>query len=555
MTLTFLGAARTVTGSSYLLEHEGYTLLIDAGMPQGSDKESIGLSLAFKPKDIDAVILTHAHMDHAGRLPLMYKEGYRGRIYATDATKMLSRVMLLDSARIQESDAETRNIELLRLGEEKEEPLYTEDDAIKAISLFRSTPYKKRIKLNDSISFELVDVGHLLGSSSVIVYIKLKSGEERKIVFSGDIGNKNLPMLRDPEYIKSADFVVMESTYGDRNQVSFNETIRDRAERLAEIIDRTFKRGGNLIIPSFAVGRSQEILYLLRLISDKKILDYEIPVYLDSPLSAKATRVYGECIRGDYFDEEAMKMIREGINPILFKSLKVISKSEDSRKLNYIDHGIVIISTSGMCEAGRIRHHLKHNLWRKECTILFVGYQGEGTLGREILDGAERVDIFGDDVSVRAEICRLEGLSGHADQKGLINWIRAFNPAPRHVFVTHGEMNVAEYFASLLNKEYKIAAYAPRLHETFDLINDELPLQDDTSLKNKTSIDLANALSSLEYSKSELSELIKKIKDRSEEIDFQNEDEALKLLSSTRRLTQDIESIRRKWKKDLKAKN
>ena len=477
MRITFLGAARMVTGSSFLLEHNGFSLLIDLGLAQGNDEERTGSELPFSAQDIDAVILTHAHIDHSGRLPLLAKEGYSGPVYATEATYRLSSIMLLDSAHIQESDAFWKSRRSMREGRASVEPLYTAEDAEAALGLFQSVPYCQRIFLRDDISFMMIDAGHLLGSASVKIFYS-EDGEERSIVFSGDIGNTDQPMLRNPEYFDTADYAVMESTYGDRlhekPEGTEKDVLRKRAEELAEITDRTFRRGGNLIIPSFAVGRTQEILYLFRIIMENRILPYEIPVFVDSPLSVRATAVFASCLRDDYFDDEAREMIAKGVNPILFPSLTAVIDSEESKKLNQRKESAVIISSSGMCEAGRIRHHLKHNIWRSDSTILFVGYQAEGTLGREIVDGAESVNLFGEEIMVNAEIAILKGTSGHADKNGLIEWASAFSSKPRGIFVVHGENETAQYFASMISSSLGVKAYAPELGESF-VLGEEFP--------------------------------------------------------------------------------
>ncbi len=553
MELTFFGAARAVTGSAFLLEHDGFSVLVDLGLPQGSDEKEAGDDLPFSPSMVDAVVLTHAHIDHSGRLPLLAKQGYTGPIYSTEATAELSSIMLEDSAHIQESEAEWKTRKRKRHGEPAVEPLYTAEDADAALELFRGVGYGEKVELSPSLWFEMIDAGHLLGSASVRFHCLTAEGD-KTIVFSGDIGNTDQPMIRNPGYFSSADFAVMESTYGDRLHAAENgsehEVLMRRAEKLAEITERTFRRGGNLIIPSFAVGRTQEILYLFRIIMEKKLVPFEIPVFLDSPLSVKATKVFSSCLRSDYFDEEAMAMIRQGINPILFPSLTTITDVNESKALNERKESAVIISSSGMCEAGRIRHHLKHNLWRKESTVLFVGYQAEGTLGRSLVDGTDHVTLFGEQISVNAEIAILEGTSGHADQNGLLRWIRHFDRKPEAVFVVHGEDNTAQYFASKLKNEEKLHAYAPKLYEHFDLLSGEIPLQNDTALRKKTAADLRNAFSVLEARRKGLDGVISRMERASSGIDLADEKKARKLADAIRRLADDVDFLVSKWNGD-----
>ena len=553
MEITFFGAARTVTGSSFLLEHDGFSVLVDLGLPQGSDEKKMGEDLPFSPAAVDAVILTHAHIDHSGRLPLLAKLGYSGPIYSTAATLSLSSIMLEDSAHIQESEAEWKTRKRKRHGEDAVEPLYTGEDAARALELFHAVEYGERVELSPSMWFEMKDAGHLLGSATIRIHC-LTDGGEKSIVFSGDIGNIDQPIIKDPDYFHEADFVVMESTYGDRlhNQVDRDECdiLLERAKKLAAITDDAFKRGGNLIIPSFAVGRTQEILYLFRIIMDKKLLPYEIPVFVDSPLSVKATRIFSSCLREDYFDDEARKMIERGINPILFPSLVTITDVEDSKALNSRKESAVIISSSGMCEAGRIRHHLKHNLWRSESTVLFVGYQAEGTLGRSLVDGTGHVTLFGEQIQVNAEIAVLEGTSGHADQKGLEAWINEFSRKPESVFVVHGEENTAAYFASRLNKLYSLHAYAPCLFSRYDLLHGEIPVQPDTALRKKSAADLRQAFSMLGESRSQLEEVVSRMEKSVSAIDLSDEKKARKLSDAIRRLASDVEFLAKKWNGD-----
>ncbi|HJC55718.1 MAG TPA: MBL fold metallo-hydrolase [Candidatus Gemmiger stercoravium] len=455
MKLTFLGAAHEVTGSCTLVEAAGHRFLVDCGMEQGRDTyENEDLPCA--PGEIEAVLLTHAHIDHSGRLPYLYKNGYRGPIYATDATTDLCDIMLEDSAHIQEQEAEWKNRKAQRSGREPVEPDYTVQDALAVMEQFRPQPYGKPVAVLPGVQATFTDVGHLLGSSSITLRIT-EEGRTETIVFSGDIGNSNQPMLRDPQYLTEADYVVMESTYGNRS----HGPKPDYVGELAAVLQRTFDRGGNVVIPSFAVGRTQEMLYFIRQIkAENRVRGHgNFEVYVDSPLASKSTTIfrenYSEC-----FDQEALDLVRSGQNPLSFPGLRISETKEDSVAINADPSPKVILSASGMCDAGRIRHHLKHNLWREECTILFVGYQAAGSLGRTLLEGADQVKLFGEEVQVNAEIAQMSGMSGHADHDGLLRWLHSFAPKPGYVFVNHGDDEVCAGFAKELEGE-GYAAEAP----------------------------------------------------------------------------------------------
>ena len=455
MKLTFLGAAHEVTGSCTLVEAAGHRFLVDCGMEQGRDTyENEDLPCA--PGEIEAVLLTHAHIDHSGRLPYLYKNGYRGPIYATDATTDLCDIMLEDSAHIQEQEAEWKNRKAQRSGREPVEPDYTVQDALAVMEQFRPQPYSKPVAVLPGVQATFTDVGHLLGSSSITLRIT-EEGRAETIVFSGDIGNSNQPMLRDPQYLTEADYVVMESTYGNRS----HGPKPDYVGELAAVLQRTFDRGGNVVIPSFAVGRTQEMLYFIRQIkAENRVRGHgNFEVYVDSPLASKSTTIfrenYSEC-----FDQEALDLVRSGQNPLSFPGLRISETKEDSVAINADPSPKVILSASGMCDAGRIRHHLKHNLWREECTILFVGYQAAGSLGRTLLEGADQVKLFGEEVQVNAEIAQMSGMSGHADHDGLLRWLHSFAPKPGYVFVNHGDDEVCAGFAKELEGE-GYAAEAP----------------------------------------------------------------------------------------------
>lgn len=466
MKLNFYGADRCVTGSCHGLEINGKKILIDCGLQQGRDEVS-NHEFPFNPADIDYVLVTHAHIDHSGRLPLLVREGFRGRILTTRITADLLEIMLLDSAYIQMQDAEWKNRKAERSGMGHVEPLYTAEDAEAVSQYMTRCEYGQVIDLCEGVEAEFVDAGHLLGSSFIALELT-ENGVKKRIVFSGDIGNVNQPIIRDPVHIHGADYVVMESTYGDRN----HSGVWSYRDNLAAIIDETMAKGGNLIIPSFAVGRTQELLYFIREIKDRREVKSKpnFEVYIDSPLAHRATEIFKGDLHG-YLDDDAMKLVKDGTHMFSFDGLRMTESVEESRDLNTDPTPKVILSASGMCEAGRIRHHLKHNLWRPECTVLFVGYQGEGTLGRTLLEGAESVKLFGEEIAVRAKIINLQGMSSHADRDHLLSWISDFtNPKPQQVFVVHGDREVAPYFAqSLVSKG--IPAHAPQYTETYDLAN------------------------------------------------------------------------------------
>lgn len=468
MKIYFIGADHEVTGSCHCIQACGKNILIDCGMEQGEDIYE-NQELPFNPSEIDYVLLTHAHIDHTGLLPLMYARGFRGEIHTTKATCDLCDIMLRDSAHIQQFEAEWRNRKAKRAGQEEYVPLYEMKDAIGVIEHFIPCEYETILHLCEGIDVRFSDVGHLLGSAS----IELKITEEKvtkTVVFSGDIGNLNQPLIKNPTYLKDADYVIMESTYGDRS----HGVVPDYVGELSRIIQMTFDRGGNLVIPSFAVGRTQEMLYFIRKIKEEHLVHGHdnFDVYVDSPLAVEATNIFSKNM-ASCFDEEAMELVRKGINPITFPGLKVSVTSDDSKLINFDAKPKVIISASGMCEAGRIKHHLKHNLWRSECTVLFVGYQAVGTLGRSILEGASEVKLFGETIEVKAEIMKLDGVSGHADQDGLIRWLQSFDPKPEQVFIVHGEDSVCDLFAKKLTEEYGYNVIAPYSGACYDLITNQ----------------------------------------------------------------------------------
>lgn len=470
MKLVFIGADHEVTGSCHYLECGGKHILVDYGMEQGINVFE-NAPLPVSDALIDYVFLTHAHVDHSGMLPLLYARGFRGRVFMTDASADLCSIMLRDCAHIQMMEAEWKSRKAKRSAEgTAHEPLYTMEDAEGLIKCIVPCHYDREIEVCEGIKIRFTDIGHLLGSSSIEVWLT-EDGNTKKLVFSGDIGNKNQPLLKDPVPTAQADYVVMESTYGDRIH---SKERPDYVHDLAAILKETFDKGGNVVIPSFAVGRTQEILYFLRKIKVERLVKghENFPVYVDSPLAVEATQIFQKN-RMECFDEEAMELVKEGINPISFAGLKLTITSDESKAINFEDTPKVIISASGMCEAGRIRHHLKHNLWRPECTVLFVGYQAMGTLGRSIVEGATEVKLFGESIQVRAQIKQMAGLSGHADKSGLLEWISAFEEKPKKVFVVHGEDSVCNAFVECLKAEYKQRAYAPYSGTEFDLLKNQ----------------------------------------------------------------------------------
>lgn len=468
MKITFLGAAHEVTGSCTLLEVCGKNILVDCGMEQGEDIYE-NCELPILPVQIDAILLTHAHIDHSGKIPAMVAQGYRGPIYATEATRQLCNIMLRDSAHIQEFEAEWRNRKAQRSGGPAYIPQYTIADAIKAIGQFQSCAYQEEIQIFDGVTVCFSDAGHLLGSSSIRISMD-ESGVKKSILFSGDLGNQNRPLIRDPQPPMQADYVVIESTYGDR----VHGPRPDYVIELASIIQNTFDRGGNLVIPSFAVGRTQELLYLIRTIKEQKLIrGHEgFPVYVDSPLAVEATKIYSMGMT-DFYDEETLELLSRGIDPIRFPELRLSITSDDSKLINFDNAPKVILSASGMCEAGRIRHHLKHNLWRENSTILFVGYQAAGTIGRKLQDGASTVRLFGEDIAVHAQIATMQGISGHADRDIMLSWLEQMPAKPKMVFVNHGENEVTDAFAGTIAQRFFVQTVAPYSGDAYDLVTGE----------------------------------------------------------------------------------
>ncbi len=469
MKITFLGAAHEVTGSCTYIEVGDKRGLVDYGMEQGKNLfENEPIPVA--PGELDFVLLTHAHIDHAGLLPLLWKQGFRGYVYTSAATVQLCGIMLRDSANIQMQEADWKSRKAQRSGEPMVEPLYKLEDVDGLMTHMIPCAYNKIVQVNDCVSIRLTDVGHLLGSAAIEVWLH-EAGEERKICFSGDVGNIDQPILRDPEHVHDAQYLVIESTYGDR--VHSHEKV-DFVPALAERIQETLDRGGNVVIPSFAVGRTQEMLYFIREIKEKGLVTGhgDFPVYVDSPLAVEATGIFLQCDT-QFLDDDMQELIRAGVNPIFFPGLELAVSQTESMAINEDHTPKVIISTSGMCDAGRIRHHLKHNLWRPECRILFVGYQAEGTLGRLLIDGLKEVKLFNEEITVAAQIDVLPGVSGHADKLGLLDWLKGFETKPELVFVNHGDPGAADSFVDCLKNELGYNAFAPYSGTRFDLLRGE----------------------------------------------------------------------------------
>ena len=479
MKLQFLGAAQEVTGSKHLLTVGRKKILLDCGLYQGKGMETdhANRDLGFEPSDIDYIILTHAHIDHSGRIPKLYKEGYRNKIYAQKATCDLCSLMLPDSGHIQEMEVEWKNRKRMRKGEKTLPPLYTAEDAARSLELFVPLNYDEIIELSPDIHIRLNDAGHMLGSSIFEIWVK-EGEKETKAVFTGDLGNNDLPLLEPPTMIESADFVVMESTYGSRLHIRNDE----KAELFLKIVSETLDNGGNVVIPSFAVGRTQEILYEINKIKEtrddeefKKRYDtlMKSPVYVDSPLAISATEVFRNNM--ELFDEETKHAICQGDNPLEFPGLKFTMTAEESKALNESNESSIIISASGMCEVGRIKHHLKHNLWNPKNTILFVGYQAPGTLGYNIVNGAKKVKIFGEEVAVNARVEYIEGYSGHADQEWLMNFVYSFrSQKPKHIFLIHGEPEGQEVLKDKIEDTTGIAVSIPEFGESYELKEDSI---------------------------------------------------------------------------------
>jgi len=461
--LTFYGAADCVTGSCFLLDTGKMRIMVDCGLFQGRKEirqRNYG-SFPFAAESIDLVLLTHAHIDHSGLIPKLVKHGFKGPVLGTECTVDLCHVLMPDSGSIQEAEVERKNRKAVRAGKPEVEPIYTMGDAYACLGQFSPVRYNQEVILGDGVRCRFRDAGHILGSALIEIWARDPEGET-KIVFSGDLGSKGKPLVRDPEYVEEADYLVLESTYGDRvHQEDYTES----REKLKEVIWTSYRKGGNLLIPAFAIERTQELLYDIFAFARAGELP-PVNIWLDSPLASAVTNIFGD--HPHCYDEEASGMLACGIDPLGLPQLNHALSVDESKALNESPGGNVIIAGSGMCDAGRIRHHLKHNLWRPEATVLFVGYQAEGTLGRMLLDGAEKVRLFGEEIVVRAEIVNVRGYSAHADQNTLREWVDAFRRPPERVFLVHGE-NPAQLALQQVLAEIGVEAYRPAWQETVSL--------------------------------------------------------------------------------------
>lgn len=462
MKLHFLGAAQDVTGSCFLIEVDGHKILVECGMVQGSPKlETHNRDpFSFDPTEIAAVILTHAHIDHSGRLPLLVKRGYKGPIYTHRASADLCKILLLDSGYINQKDAEITNRKRQRAGKTQVEPIYTEVDAKEVLPLFKPLEYKQKTEILPGVQVQLQDAGHILGSAVVELWLNA-AGCQRKIVFSGDLGHSGAPLLKDPSYLEAADLVLMESTYGDRNHRPWQETW----DELGEVLQSAKRGRGNILIPAFAIGRTQELLYTFQ----QHLTEWGLNhwhIFLDSPMAIEATKTYAK--HWDLYDAKAQRITKEKGSPYKLPNLHLSMTTADSMRVNQIDCGAIIIAGSGMCTGGRIKHHLKHNLWRRECHLIIVGYQSPGTLGRHIVDGAKSVKLWGEVVKVAAKVHTIGGLSAHADCEGLLKWYGSFTNHPQLALV-HGEQHAMQRLADTLHQRYTIRPWTPKRNQVVDL--------------------------------------------------------------------------------------
>jgi metallo-beta-lactamase family protein len=490
MKISFLGANRLVSGSCYLIQTKYKKFLIDCGLFRG--EEAITrlnyLPFSFRPEEIDFIILSHAHIDHCGRIPQLYKEGFHGQVYCTKSTMELCSIILPDSGQIQEEDAEEENQRRLRTGEPFVEPLYSIEDALDCLLLFRAAPYQYKINIDENISFRFQDAGHVLGSAAIELWVN-EDGRTCKWLFSGDIGRKNKPFLKNPQRVKEADYVVIESTYGARKHRPYRQEVK----KFFSIIDKTLKRGGDVIIPAFALQRAQDIIYelshyynlQLRQLTkqDKKLK--KLRFYLDSPLAIATTKIYRN--NPQDFAQKDLRIMEKRNQLLDFQSLRMTSTVKSSKRINSSKRSKIIISASGMCDGGRIQYHLKEHLWKKESSIIFVGYQAEGTLGKRIISGEKSLDILDEMVDVRAEIYHLDGFSSHADQDELLWWMKGLRNKPKKVFVVHGEKEESESFAELLQQQLDFDAYTPALGETFLIRDKKIVTQGKIKDSNKES--------------------------------------------------------------------
>jgi metallo-beta-lactamase family protein len=460
MKIRFLGADKIVTGSCHMLEVNGKKILLDCGMFQGSKliRDLNRREFDFNPGEIDAVVLSHAHVDHSGLLPKLVKEGYKGPIYCTHVTKELCEILLPDCGHIQEQDAEIATRKGLRAGRTEVKPLYTVDDAYLALKQFVTYDYDENVEILPGVTIRFRVAGHILGSALVNVMIN-ENGKETKIIFTGDIGQPNVPILDDPYQISGADFIITESTYGNRLH-----EIGDREKELLDIMKEALARGGNVIIPAFAVGRTQVMLYYFQKLMSSGQLP-TVPIMVDSPMAIKATQVM--LVNPDEYDEEAKTIFqRQGGKLINMKNVHYTETAQESRAINEMPSPMIIISASGMADAGRVLHHLKHNLWRKDSSVIFAGYQAEGSLGRRLIDGARKVKIMGEDIVVGAKIYNMTGFSAHADRDQMLKLYKGMKKKPKAFFVVHGEYDATRSFADTLRTELGTAAYVPNYGDT-----------------------------------------------------------------------------------------
>lgn len=545
MKITFLGATKTVTGSNFLVEGAGKKFLIDCGMYQGQSVEELENSapFLFNVNEIDFMLLTHAHIDHSGRIPKLYNEGYHNPIIATKATCDLCEIMLPDSGHIQEVEIEWKNRKRKREGKPPMPPLYTAQDAINSLEIFQRVKYDEIIDVAENIQVRFNDAGHMLGSSIIEIWVT-ENGKTEKIVFTGDLGNNDIPLLGSPTMIEDADYLVMESTYGNRLHIRNDE----KANLFLNIVSETLEKDGTVVIPSFAVGRTQEILYELDKIkqngaSEEFYKKYEelmkVPVYVDSPLAISATEVFKKNM--DLFEEEVQEQIKRGENPLDFPGLRFTRTAEESKALNESNEPSIIISASGMCEVGRIKHHLKHNLWNPNSTILFVGYQAPGTLGRTIVDGAKKVKIFGEEIAVNARVEYIEGYSGHADQEWLLNFIYSFFTKPKHIFLVHGEPEGQIVLKQKILEKTHIPVTIPEFGEVYELTED-IKVRDRLEMPEKYKFIRLEILQKLDNIEAEVEEMKNIVKSEKLSEDTSDE-EILKLKEKIHALEQQIVNV------------
>ena len=526
MKITFLGATKIVTGSNFLVEAAGKKFLVDCGLYQGKAEleEQNYREFDYNPAEIDFMLLTHAHIDHSGRIPKLYNDGFKGPIYAHKATCDLCQIMLPDSGHIQEMEAEWKNKKRIRKGQPTRGPLYTAEDALKCMEIFVPVKYDEIIQVSENIYVRFNDAGHMLGSSTIEIWVK-EDGKETKAVFSGDLGNNDIPLLSETTMIDNCDYLVMESTYGSRLHIRNDQ----KAELFLKIVSETIDNGGTVVIPSFAVGRTQEILYEINKIKENRhdeefLREYrtlmKVPVYVDSPLAISATQVFKENM--DLFEDEVKEEMERGNNPLEFPGLKFTQTADESKALNESNEPSIIISASGMCDVGRIKHHLKHNIWNPKSTILFVGYQAPGTLGYEIVNGAKKVTIFGEEFAVNARIEYIEGYSGHADQEWLMNFVYSFYNKPKHIFLVHGEEESQEVLRNKILENTGIGVTIPEYGETYQL-DDELRIVN--RIKIKKTLTLKNeVLERLEKLKDELADMEVMVKEDMTDDELRDED-------------------------------